>query len=83
MKKTRKKNIKSGKQSAEECTRWKGQDFSSKTVYCEKYEELEKENPAARIADNDVTPFKVFEVLFGNNFKRIRMGTERYAQGRD
>ena len=46
--------------------------FHQKQVYCEKYEKLEKENPAAWIADNDLTPFKVFEVLFGNNFQRIR-----------
>ena len=59
---TRTKNVKSGKRSAEEHTRWKRQDFSSKTVCCEKYEELEKENTAAWIADNNVTPFKVFEV---------------------
>ena len=81
-KKTRTKNVKSRKRSAEERTRWKRQDFSSKTVYCEKYEKLEKENPAAWIADNDLTPFKVFEVLFGNNFERIRKETERYAQRR-
>ena len=80
-KKTRTKNVKSRKRSAEELTRWKRQDFSS-TVYCEKYEELEKENPAAWIADNDLTPFKAFEVLFGNNFERIRKETERYAQRR-
>ena len=81
-KKTRKKNIKSGKRSAEERTRWKCSDFSSKTVYCEKFEELQKENQAAWIADNDLTPFKVFEVLFGNNFEQIRKETERYAQRR-
>ena len=81
-KKTRTKNIKSRKRSAEERTRWKRQDFSSKTVYCEKYEELEKENLAAWIADNDLTPFKAFEVLFGNNFERIRKETEPYAQRR-
>ena len=68
-KKTRTKNVKSRKWSAEERTRWKRQDFSSKTVYCEKYEKIEKENPGAWIADNDLTPFKVFEVLFGNNFE--------------
>ena len=56
--------------------------FHQKQVYCEKYEKLEKENPAAWIADNDLTPFKVFEVLFGNNFQRIRKETERYAQRR-
>ena len=44
-----------------------------------KYEELEKENPAAWIADNNVTPIKVFEVLFGNNFERIRKETKHYA----
>ena len=44
-----------------------------------KYEELEKENPVAWIADNNVTPFKVFEVLFGNNFERIRKETKHYA----
>ena len=44
-----------------------------------KYEELEKENPAAWIADNNVTPFKVFEVLFGNNFEQIRKETKYYA----
>ena len=47
------------------------------TVYCEKYKNLEKENTAAWIADNDLTPFKVFEVLFGINFERIRKETER------
>ena len=56
-KKTRTKNVKSGKRSAEEHTRWKRQDFSSKTVYCKKQEELEKENPVAWRADNDLTPF--------------------------
>ena len=81
-KKTRTKNVKSRKWSAEERTRWKRQDFSSKTVYCEKYEKIEKENPGAWIADNDLTPFKVFEVLFGNNVERIRKETERYAQRR-
>ena len=81
-KKTRTKNVNSRKRNAEERTRWKCQNFSSKTVYCEKYEKLEKENPAAWIADNDLTPFKVFEVLFGNNFERIRKETERYAQRR-
>ena len=78
----RQEQIKSRKRSAQERTRWKGLDFSSKTVYCEKYEELEKENPAAWIADNDLTPFKVFEVLFGNNFELIRKETKRYAQRR-
>ena len=34
------------------------------------------------IADNDLTPFKVFEVLFGNNLEQIRKKTERYAQRR-
>ena len=29
-----------------------------------------------------MTPFKAFEVLFGNNFERIRKETERYAQRR-
>ena len=29
-----------------------------------------------------MTPFKVFEVLFGNNFEQIRKETERYAQRR-
>ena len=37
-----KEQVKSGKRSAKERTTWKPQDFSSKTVYCEKYEELEK-----------------------------------------
>lgn len=36
-------------------------------VYCEEYEELEKENPAAWIAGNNMTPLEMFEVLFGNN----------------
>ena len=27
-----------------------------------------------------MTPIKVFEVLFGNNFERIRKDTERYDQ---
>ena len=58
-KKTRTKNVKSGRQSAEECTRWKCQDFSSKTVYYEKYEELEKENPAASMVDNNMTTSSV------------------------
>ena len=35
------------------------QDFSSKTVYCEKYEELEKENPAASMVDNNMTTSSV------------------------
>ena len=68
-KKTRTKNVKSRKRSAEERTRWKRQDVSSKTVSYEKYEELEKENPAAWITDNDLKPFKVSGVLFGNNFE--------------
>ena len=63
-KKAKTKNVNSGKRSAEECTRWKRQDFSSKTVYCEKFEELEKENLAAWVSDNDLTLFKVIEVLF-------------------
>ena len=71
-KKTRKQNVKSRKRSAEERTRWKRQDYSSKTVYCEKCEELQKENQAAWIAGNNLKPFKVFEVLFGNNLERIR-----------
>ena len=29
-------------------------------IYCGKYKELENENPAAWIADNDLTPLKVF-----------------------
>ena len=29
-----------------------------------------------------MTPLKVFEMLFGNNFKRIRKETKRYAQRR-
>ena len=67
--KTRTNNVKRRKRSAEERTRWKRQDFSSKPVYCEKYQKLEKENPRAWIADNDLKPFKVFEVLLGKNFK--------------
>ena len=51
-------------------------------VYCEKYEKLEKENPAVWITDNDLAPLKLFEVLFGNNFEQIRNETERYAQRR-
>ena len=82
MKKTRTKNAKSGKRSFEERTRWKRQDFSSKAVYCEKYAELEKENAAAWIADNDLTPFKVSEVWFGNSFERIRKEPEHYAKRR-
>ena len=46
-------------------------------VYCEKCEELEKEKPAAWIVDSDLTPLKVFEALFRNDFKRIRRETER------
>ena len=82
-KNARTKNKKSGKHSAEERTRWKRQDFSSKTVFCEKYKELEKERSTEWIAHNDLTPFKVFEVLLGNNFERIRKETERYGQRRD
>ena len=44
-----------------------------------KYEELEKENPAAWIADNNVTPFKMFEMLFRSNFERIRKEAKCYA----
>ena len=29
-----------------------------------------------------MTPLKVFEMLFGNNFKRVRKETKRYAQRR-
>ena len=74
--------MKSGNRGTEEPTRWKCWDFLSKTVYCEKYEELEKENKAAWIADSDLTLLKVFEVLLGNYFEIIRKETERYAQRR-
>ena len=81
-KKTRTENVKSGKRGTEDLTRWKGQDFLSQTVYCEKYEELEKEKPVAWITDNDLTLLKMYEVLFGNSFKQIRKETELYAQRR-
>ena len=81
-KKTRIKNVNSGNRGAEERARWKCPDFSSKTVYCKKYEELENEKPSAWIADNNLKPLKVFEMLFRNNFERIRNETERHAQRR-
>ena len=81
-KKTRTENVRSGKRSTEDLTRWKRQDFLSQTVYCEKYEELEKEKPVAWITYNDLTLLKMFEVLFGNSFKQIRKETELYAQRR-
>ena len=79
----RTKNEKPGKRSAEERTRWKRQDFSSKTVFCEKYKELENERSSEWMAHNDLTPFKVFEVLFRDNFELIRKETEPYDQRRD
>ena len=41
-----------------------------------------KKNSAASITENDLTPLKVFEVLFGINFERIRKENEHYAQRR-
>ena len=35
------------------------------------------------MAHNDLTPFKVFEVLFRDNFELIRKETEPYDQRRD
>ena len=60
MKKVITKNVKSGKWGAEERTKSKCRNFLSKMIYCGKYEELENENPAAWIADNDLTSLKVF-----------------------
>ena len=53
-----------------------------KRFIAKKYEKLENEKPSAWIADNNLKPLKVFEMLFGNNFERIRNETERYAQRR-
>ena len=32
------------------------------------------------MSSENLTPLQVFEVLFGNNFERMRTETERYAQ---
>ena len=42
----------------------------------------EREKSAAWQKDADLTPLKVFEVLFGNKFERIRQETQTYAQKR-
>lgn len=57
-------------------TRWKRQDFLSK-----------KEKPAAWLKDakdmtKNLTTLKIFEVLFGNKFERIRQKTQTYTQRR-
>ena len=73
-----KNKVKSRKQGAEE--RKSVKIFLSKTIYCEKYEDLEKENPAAWVAENDLKPLKVFEALLGENFKQLRKETMCYSQ---
>ena len=78
------KNKQSKTKTATKCQRptrkWKDMDIDEENLLKTAYEALKPEDLPDWLTSEEWTPIKIFQLLCGNNYERIRKETERYGK---